>query len=828
MQKQIKQLITRILTLSLIISLMSSATDAKAAKKKIKLSSKSITIDIRESKTIKIKNIKAKNIKKLTVKSKKKKIATVKRLGAKKTSFKVTGKSTGNVKILVKLRLKGQKRTKKLVLKVNVTPVSNTSIPQTTTKTDTSAIPSETKIPQPTILTTGTPKESITPVLPTLTPKVSAKPTIKPSLTPTVKPTAVSTEATTETPKPTTTADATKEPIGPSVPPTNPVISVAPTTEPTANPVVSLSPTTEPTKKPTITSSPLPTSEIEETIKIDNVIVTDNRTLFITLSESCALTANDLVLKTKSTKQDSYGEALAIESIEKNDPFQYEVVLQDTTGNYIVNNGYVQVTVSNLSKVPMVAEDQYERENVTITKEWISRFSLEGTKYNVLMDLDDEDFIGNVQYEVLGNLPSGLYYDLKGSYLYLKGTPKEVGTYKCVLSITDEVGNNLVYNWTYLIGDANQLFASAKIDYETPGEELVSYINTIGGSGSYTYTKVEGNYDFTVSSNGEVKASFDNAGTYHLYVDVADAQNNSLKTRAEIVFQVADTYTISGTLTDLGKSNLQFKGSALQVYVIPQDPEIDNRYFRSEPMATLDSSISGFYIDVPAGIYDIQFKSRYGSVYKVIKDVEVKNQNVTMGTIELPLCQVTLEAPNKDNLYQIYWKNEEDILIGRNATFLVRPGTYSLHSDPDTSPVMASLYDYTATFTATDDSVHTVLTATPQNQRISSMQLGSTVEIELSGGAKKYMKFTPTETGTYRFYTTDIDKTVYFRVYLDNEYDYTDSRYLTLSNVTVICSANSQMNHSMTLQKGTTYYLGFNTAFNTDDDTFIFGMEKVE
>lgn len=796
MKRKMKKAIAMTLSMSMALSLMTTTVNVDAAKK-IKLSKKSLTLAIGKSSTIKIKNVKAKKIKKITVKSCKKKIATVKRNGKKKLSFKVTGKAKGNAKILVKLYLKGQKKAKKLTLKVKVTQESNVSNVPPTAEASVSIMPN---------------------VVPSTVPDGKVTPTVEPTVaSETTEPTGATKEPTgspsaTVTPEATEPASETKEPMGSPSPAVTPEA-----TEPGSGaiePSASVTPTMEPTPTP-------------DTLQLDSVMVTENRKLLICFNEPSSILKEDLVIKTKNTEQDSYGEALAIESIEKIDPLQYEVVLDSTSGNYIVNNGYAQVLVARNSGKSLVSEDQFECEFVTTTREWFQCFTVGTDVGNSGINLRNEDFVGKLQYKVIGDMPDGLSYLLLGKSLCERGTPEKVGIYKVVVDITDEVGNNLIYNCTYLVGGTENLYAVATQQYALVGEEEKARVVAIGGSGTYTYTKVEGDYEFTVDSKGEVRAEFSEAGTYKLYVDVADAQNANLTTRVEVVYYVEDACTLSGVVTDLGGSNIHFDGGGLRVYVIPQDREIRCRYNLYKPMASLLERDSMFIIEVPAGIYDVRFESKDGSVYKVIKGVEVKESSQSLGTVELPVCQVNLETPNKDNLYLIYWVDEEGAVIGRNKAFLVRPGTYTLHSDPDISPVMASLYDFSVSFTATDESVYKVVTATPTGDRITEVTLDSMVDVSLDGALKKWYKFTPTETGTYRFYSTDLDENAYLEVYSDTEYDKSNNFYLTATYTSQDCKG-IQVNRSVMLEAGTNYYIALAMTWSDTQDDFVFGVEKVE
>ncbi len=119
MKKNFRRAMAAVMAAALTFSLAGTAADADAAKKKIKLASKSVTVTVKKTKTVKIKNVKAKKVKKLTVKSASKKIATAKAKG--KTAVKVTGKKAGkSTKVKITLKIKGQKKATKLTLKVKV------------------------------------------------------------------------------------------------------------------------------------------------------------------------------------------------------------------------------------------------------------------------------------------------------------------------------------------------------------------------------------------------------------------------------------------------------------------------------------------------------------------------------------------------------------------------------------------------------------------------------------------------------------------------------------------------------------------------------------
>lgn len=168
MKKNFKRTLAKVMAVALTVSMVGVAsTDADAAKK-IKLSSKSISVAKGATKKVTIKNVKAKKVKKLTVKSKNKKIATVKKAG--KTAFKVTGKKAGkSTKVTVKVKV--GKKTTKLTLKVKVTKAKKvvpTAVPTAAPAASASAKPATT----PSATPSATPnKATPAPTAPTQPPK---------------------------------------------------------------------------------------------------------------------------------------------------------------------------------------------------------------------------------------------------------------------------------------------------------------------------------------------------------------------------------------------------------------------------------------------------------------------------------------------------------------------------------------------------------------------------------------------------------------------------------------------------------------------------------
>ena len=187
MQKKQAKVFAGLLSMSLAVSLMTPLQDVsgQAARRKIALSKKSVTMTVGQKKTIRIKNAKGKRIK---WSIKKKSIASYKKSG--KYAVKLTAKKKGTTTLTCKVK-NGKWKSYRCKVKVKKATLVRTPVATNGVVTPTAT---------PTVKPTATP-----------TVKPTATPTVKPTATPTVKPTATPTVKPTETPtvKPTATPTAT-------------------------------------------------------------------------------------------------------------------------------------------------------------------------------------------------------------------------------------------------------------------------------------------------------------------------------------------------------------------------------------------------------------------------------------------------------------------------------------------------------------------------------------------------------------------------------------------------------------------------------------------
>lgn len=205
MQKKQAKVFAGLLSMSLAVSLMTplQGVSGQAARRKIALSKKNVTMTVGQKKTIRIKNAKGKRIK---WSIKKKSIASYKKSG--KWAVKLTAKKKGTTTLTCKVK---NGKWKSYRCKVKVKKAALVRTPEATN--DAAKItknPSSTAVVTASSVPTETPKngqdatqepEKTPTVKPTATP--TAKPTATPTVTPTAKPTA------TPTAKPTATPTAT-------------------------------------------------------------------------------------------------------------------------------------------------------------------------------------------------------------------------------------------------------------------------------------------------------------------------------------------------------------------------------------------------------------------------------------------------------------------------------------------------------------------------------------------------------------------------------------------------------------------------------------------
>ena len=169
MQKKQAKVFAGLLSMSLAVSLMTplQGVSGQAARRKIALSQKSVTMTVGQKKTIRIKNAKGKRIK---WSIKKKSIASYKKSG--KYAVKLTAKKKGTTTLTCKVK-NGKWKSYRCKVKVKKATLVRTPVATNGVVTPTAT---------PTVKPTATP-----------TVKPTATPTVKPTETPTVKPTATPT-----------------------------------------------------------------------------------------------------------------------------------------------------------------------------------------------------------------------------------------------------------------------------------------------------------------------------------------------------------------------------------------------------------------------------------------------------------------------------------------------------------------------------------------------------------------------------------------------------------------------------------------------------------
>ena len=203
MQKKQAKVFAGLLSMSLAVSLMTplQGVSGQAARRKIALSKKSVTMTVGQKKTIRIKNAKGKRIK---WSIKKKSIASYKKSG--KYAVKLTAKKKGTTTLTCKVK-NGKWKSYRCKVKVKKatlvrTPVATNDVVKTTEKPSSTAVVTMPSVPTQTP-TDGQdkpqePEKTPTAATPTATP--TAKPTATPTVTPTVTPTAKPTATATATP----------------------------------------------------------------------------------------------------------------------------------------------------------------------------------------------------------------------------------------------------------------------------------------------------------------------------------------------------------------------------------------------------------------------------------------------------------------------------------------------------------------------------------------------------------------------------------------------------------------------------------------------------
>ena len=525
---------------------------------------------------------------------------------------------------------------------------------------------------------------------------------------------------------------------------------------------------------------------------IASVNIVNETIVEVTLSSPQKLSKSNFVIDKKVIDWGNYVSNCEIDYVETSDNKKYTIYLND----YIELQDYVRVTVSGLMGVNGKAfkEKSYTSTSNTITSEAIYKVTCNNSYSQSFYP--NSDMVG---YCTINNteLPPGLNieYGGYGNNFYIKGTATKSGIYKTTVRFTDEFGKVEIREVTFVVGDVNKVFASAKPayyytnangKYSLSSKNVSDIVYATGGSGSYKYEIVGDAYGLSINSSGKISGTISKAGTYNINVKVTDANNSTYTTNAVWTVNLKQGMTIEGTVKDAEGNGIY----GVKVYFENEN----DKYIEWASVTT--NSLGKYEVTVPAGTYDVLIS--YNNVQKYVGRKSV-SENQTGWDMVLPVYKVEIKSDKEEIASFATWYDSNGKEMGSGNYLYLRAGTYSLESEGTNF-----LTGYTAVLNITV-SKSTEVTAKVTTKRLDTptITLGQTISTILTG-EYIYYKFVPTETGTYYFYSSssnDTDGAIYSETGSRIKYD-------DQSGV----GSNFEISYKFTA--GTTYYLAAKYYFS--------------
>lgn len=152
-----------------------------------------------------------------------------------------------------------------------------------------------------------------------------------------------------------------------------------------------------------------------------------------------------------------------------------------------------------------------------------------------------------MKVQLKGDVPPGLTPTVSGRYVYLKGTPKQLGTYKFTLSGTDKNGANIVPK-TFTVKVAKPTISLySSFNTATEGTYYSGYAHAMGGT-SYSW-KTTGNLPpgvkpYQSGSYIYLRGTPTASGTFPVTLKVTDASGVSAQRKIEIYVAPKRSYAL--------------------------------------------------------------------------------------------------------------------------------------------------------------------------------------------------------------------------------------------------------------------------------------------
>lgn len=432
---------------------------------------------------------------------------------------------------------------------------------------------------------------------------------------------------------------------------------------------------------------------VKNSVNMSGMDVQNAQTVTFSLDKAQALTMDKVIVKTKVYANGEYRNQLVLDNISTTDNKNYTVVVNSDTR--ISVNNFVQVSVPTLSGKVKSMEKEYTEQNCAFTDEEVSRWTV-GTYSKKSFSFGEG--MGYSSYTITG-LPAGLTSEVKGDYVYVKGTPTAPGTTTATLSATDEKGNTLTKAIYFVIGSKDVIAGAGLPDYalvaNTDVNNVRAYAYFTGGSGYYKYMIInDGGTGATISEYDDDEYSYSYVclsarvaapGDYNIIVRATDDAGRTCDVAVPV--HVAQGISVAGLVKDasgnpIPNAHISFTNKNRA------DRFSQYSYAYTDKDGAYGGTLSSGTYDIAASYHDDSEYSDNAKAYNYLYKQDLTTTKSGFD-ISLPLYKVTLVSTDpfypliSANGYSNYTWYSNHEKLGSGNTLYLKNGTYAIESDEE-------------------------------------------------------------------------------------------------------------------------------------------------
>ncbi len=410
-------------------------------------------------------------------------------------------------------------------------------------------------------------------------------------------------------------------------------------------------------------------------VKVDSLKVMNPETLQLVLTSAQKLSVVNFTVKTKVYGHGKFNKKLTVVSVNSTDQKTYIIKL-DTAGSQISYNEFVQVTITGLQVTGTASvECVYVKEPEECTNETIISVR---AKEQMNKNIYSYSY-GNS--EILSKkLPAGvscdIIYDSDEEKFKLTGAIAKVGIYTGEIVYKDELNNRYTEKITWVVGDAQTIYAACYNSYgvfkEGENNYATSDLVISGGSGEYKFefpnedVYYEWEYDYLSYLEAHIKS----AGKQEFEIGIKDYENPEIKTTVIWTVEFIPSQKVAVNVKDASGNTITNNDN---VYATFSNLGTDTK-FNENSWLVMDEEGKYFVNLVVGNTYDYKFGLLDDSkkVYGYTMTEQTKTLDIT-----IPIYPVTFSMENLD-ISKAKWYDSYDELVGIGDRLYFSKGSHEL------------------------------------------------------------------------------------------------------------------------------------------------------